>query len=447
MSDELAETDVVTVFLRHDADVLLLCRSEAVGSYSGRWSGVAGHVEEGDRTESGHPDGAVRRETREETGMVESDVTLVDRGDRFSVEDRDLGTRWVVRPYLFDAATRAVEPNYETADWEWVPPTEILRRETVPALWTSYDRVRPTVETVAGDREHGSAWLSVRALETLRDEAALAVERGGEHDDESEAANGWTGLTGTARELRDARPSMPVVANRVNRAVTAASDERTPRALERAAVAGIERALAADTDAAARAAARLAPRVATLSRSGTVGEALRRADPERVLVAESRPGREGVGVAERLADGTDADVTLTTDAAFAGRLADAGALLLGADAVFPDGRVLNKVGTRGAATVAAHEEVDCFVVAASDKVLPAAEDGGDSTDERPQVDREERDPGELYGGDAAVRVANPTFDLTPAGVVDAVVTEDGVLEAGDVEELAVRHRERTRWEE
>jgi translation initiation factor 2B subunit (eIF-2B alpha/beta/delta family) len=166
-----------------------------------------------------------------------------------------------------------------------------------------------------------------------------------------------------------------------------------------------------------------------------------------VLVAESRPGREGVGVAERLADGTDADVTLTTDAAFAGRLADAGALLLGADAVFPDGRVLNKVGTRGAATVAAHEEVDCFVVAASDKVLPAAEDGGDSTDERPQVDREERDPGELYGGDAAVRVANPTFDLTPAGVVDAVVTEDGVLEAGDVEELAVRHRERTRWEE
>jgi translation initiation factor 2B subunit (eIF-2B alpha/beta/delta family) len=434
MSDALEERDVVTVFLRHDAAVLLLCRSDEVGSYSGQWGGVAGHVEDGDWS-GGHPDGAAHREIREETGLdPEADVTLVRRGDPFTVEDRELGIRWVVHPYLFDATTRETETNYETTDYEWVAPTAVLRRETVPDLWTSYDRVRPTVETVADDREHGSAWISVCALETLRDEAALAAERGGD----------WNDLAATARHLRDARPSMPVVANRVNRTMAAANDERTPEAVERATEDGIERALSADAEAARRAADRLGARVATLSRSGTVFAALREAEPEHVLVAESRPGCEGVGVAERLARETSADVTLTTDAAFAdGFASDADTLVVGADAILPDGRVLNKVGTRAAATVAAREGVDTLVVAASDKVLPARE----RRDADSRVDREERDPTELYDGDADVAVANPTFEVTPAGVADAVVTEDGVLAPDGVRDLAERHGERARWDE
>ncbi|ELK44964.1 translation initiation factor aIF-2B subunit alpha, partial [Haloferax sp. BAB-2207] len=36
---------VVTVFLRHDGRVLLTRRSDAVGTYQGRWAGVSGYVE------------------------------------------------------------------------------------------------------------------------------------------------------------------------------------------------------------------------------------------------------------------------------------------------------------------------------------------------------------------------------------------------------------------
>ena len=39
------ERAVVTVFLRNAGQVLLLRRSEDVGSYSGKWGGVAGHAE------------------------------------------------------------------------------------------------------------------------------------------------------------------------------------------------------------------------------------------------------------------------------------------------------------------------------------------------------------------------------------------------------------------
>jgi translation initiation factor 2B subunit (eIF-2B alpha/beta/delta family)/ADP-ribose pyrophosphatase YjhB (NUDIX family) len=430
MNDPLEEVAVVTCFLRHDAQILLLRRSDAVGSYSGRWGAVAGHAE-------GDPDAAARAEIREETGMdPDTDVTLVRVGEAFPVVDRDRGTRWLVHPYLFDAATREVVPNEETAEYEWVPPTEILRRETVPDLWRSYDRVRPRVETVAADRDHGSTYLSVRALDVLRDEAGVATV------DESDESDALTDLRSVAAALRDARPSMPVVENRVNRAMHAASEgtvdapTRTPDAVERAAIDTVDRALSADSEAAAVAADYLGAGVATLSRSGTVLAALERADPEAVLVAESRPGGEGRATAEAVAARTDAEVTVTTDAAFAGRLvaADAETFLVGADAVLPDGRVVNKVGTRAAATVATREGLDCYAVTALDKVAT-----------REAFDAESRDPTEVYDGDADVAVANPTFEATPADRFDAVLTERGALDAADLAAVADDHRERADW--
>jgi len=465
------ETHVVTVFLRNRSDVLLLERSDAVGSDGGRWGAVAGHAEGETRPEEasrerergargakrtvsdGDPDRAATEAVHEETGLdPESETTLVRRGDPFDVTDRDLGKRRVVHPYLFDCDSRTVEPDEETADFEWVSPTETLRRETVPDLWTSYDRVRPTPETIASDRDHGSASLSLRALEVLRDEAALAVERGGEGaTGETAPTSSWAALTDVARTLLDARPSMAVVTNRVNRAVQSASESASPAALETAADEGIDRALGADDTAAETAADRLPDRVATLSRSGTVAAAVERAGPVAVLVAESRPGGEGVGTAERVAERTDADVTLTTDAALAEQLAtfDIAALVVGADTVLPDGSVLNKVGTRAAATAAGDEGIDRLVVAASDKVAPADGDREDRSvgSEDRSVDREERDPGELYDGDADLHVANPMFDVTPADRIDALVTERGVLDAEEVRAVAAEHRALSEWNE
>jgi 8-oxo-dGTP pyrophosphatase MutT (NUDIX family) len=181
----MEECDVVTCFLRNRGAVLLLRRSHAVGSYRGRWGTVAGYVATrggagGESTEPDRgPETAAREEIDEETGLGGA-VTLVRRGDVFAVPDDALGVRWRVHPFLFDCASRDVATNEETSEAEWAPPTELLRRETVPELWRAYDAVRPTVESVADDREHGSGSVSIRALEVLRDEAALAI--GDEND-------------------------------------------------------------------------------------------------------------------------------------------------------------------------------------------------------------------------------------------------------------------------
>ncbi|MBV0924322.1 NUDIX domain-containing protein [Halomicroarcula limicola] len=427
------ERGVVTAFLRDDGEVLLFRRSDEVGSYTGCWGGVSGYVAD-DEGNDRPPEAAVRAEIREEAGLEES-VALVRSGEPFPVEDEERGTRWQVHPFLFDCDSCAVTPNEEVAETAWVHPPEILRREMVPRLWTAYDRVRPRVATVRDDHSHGSAWLSLRALEVLRDEAALAGDgRRDELEASERSGDDWIALAELARTLRDARPSMVVVGNRVDRAMSEASEERTPEAIEMAAREGLDRAVAADREAAKRAAERLPDRVATLSRSGTVTAAVEEATPDAVLVAESRPGREGVAVAESLTD--TADVTLTTDAALAFELAewDAEALLVGTDRVLPDGRVVNKVGTRAAALGANAAGIDCLVVAASDKVAPTAD-----------YDLEPRDATEVYDGEADLSVSNPTFDVTPADAVDRVVTERGALDADAVRSVAAVHRKRSEW--
>jgi translation initiation factor 2B subunit (eIF-2B alpha/beta/delta family) len=436
------ETGVVTVFLRNGSAVLLLRRSDAVGSYSGQWGAVAGHAE-------GDPERLAREEIHEETGLDPGEMAFVRRGASFPVADPDHGT-WRVNPFLFDCPARAVTTNHETTECEWVQPPAILDRETVPRLWESYRRVAPTVADVREDREHGSEYVSRRAVEGLRD-AAAALDAGvatptdmpGGDDGDGETPADWPRLAALADALLATRESMAVVANRVNRAMHGASDagggdDGTGSA---AAVRRSAESLLADLDD-----ARITPpdalcgaTVATLSRSGTVRHLLADCDPAEVLVAESRPGGEGRGTARTLAASLDVPVTLCADAGVAHALdvRDADAVLVGADTVLADGSVLNKVGTRTLASVATAQDVPVSVAAHADKVAPPGYD----------PDLEPRDAGELLGSDAraGLGVEHPTFDATPPDLVDRYLTDRGALTADEVGALAERAEERADW--
>ncbi|WP_306054182.1 NUDIX domain-containing protein [Natronococcus wangiae] len=433
---EDAGTHVVTAFLRNRGEVLLLRRSDAVGTYAGQWGGVSGFAE-------GNPDEQVRREIREETGL-EDGVSFVRSGRPVEFADADLEREWVVHPSLFDCENRDVDLSEEHDALEWVPPTEILDpesdRETVPKLWTAYERVAPTVRSIAADDERGAAYLSIRALEVLRDRAGLLVAERAEYGDDPEGERDE--LAELAGRLLEARPSMAVLRNRVNRAMAdaggdSADEDRAPTGAPtvlESALAGIDRALEADEEAAGTAADLLEGSIATLSRSGTVLEALRDDSPSRVFVAESRPAREGVAVAEELAD--ECSVTLHTDAAAAHVLAseDVDRVAVGADAIRPDGAVVNKTGTRALAIAAAREGVPVTVVAATDKI---------ST--REEVNLESGDRSAVYDGEAGIDVVNPTFDVTPADCVTEVATERGRLEAEDVADVAEELRALEGW--
>jgi translation initiation factor 2B subunit (eIF-2B alpha/beta/delta family) len=411
-------TPVVTVFLRNRGEVLLLRRSDDVGSYPGQWGAVAGHVENDD------PQASALAEIEEETGLHEHDVTLAREGSSFTVDDEDRGTRWAVHPFLFDTDTRSIETNWETAEAEWASPTVLLRRDTVPDLWTSYRRVAPSIIGITDDSAHGSAHLSIRALEVLRDRAGML--------DTSDAAtieDARSRLVHTAHRLLDARPSMAALGNRIHRVMHASRPEVPPETVEINAHEAIRDALDADDRAAEAAADAISGKhVLTLSRSGTVLEALRRADPSpTVSVAVSEPGGEGIGVAEQLLE-AGLDVTLLPDAAVARRLQETSvdAVLVGADTVLPSGDVANKVGTYGAALAAHRAGVPVYAACAIDKISVDDDASDESAPDRT-----------VYDGPADLDVWAPRFDTTSAALITGgLLTERGQLTTDEVESVA-----------
>lgn len=338
-----------------------------------------------------------------------ADFTLVRSGSPLSISEGT--TDLTVFPFLFEATGDEDPLSDLAAEGEWFVPTALLDRDTAPGLWRSYRRVAPAVETIRTDDTHGATWLSLRALEVLRDTAGeIAFEA---------TDGGLERVRTTAKELRTARPSMVVIQNRIDR--TMSGTPATPRAVHDRTLDAIAAALDADQRAAEAAASALTDRpgpIATLSRSGTVAETLRRTG-RSVLVGESRPACEGVDTAEELA-AAGLDVTLTTDAALPGRLreGDVGCVLLGADRILSSSDVVNKVGSYPLAVAARADDVPVFVVATLDKITDADEpvsESGASAD--------------VYDGERAVTVSNPIFERVPADLIGGIATEDGLLDA------------------
>lgn len=157
---------------------------------------------------------------------------------------------------------------------------------------------------------------------------------------------------------------------------------------------------------------------------------------ERVYADETRPWLQGARLtAWELAE-EGVPVTLNVDAAAAHLMKTRGItwVIVGADRITANGDVANKIGTYQLAVVAMHHGVRFMVVAPSSTIDMSLESGED-------IPIEERDGRELLevGGRrvaAEVEAVNPVFDVTPADLIDAIVTERGVVERPTAEKLA-----------
>lgn len=126
---ELHRTDVVTAFIRQAGRILLLQRSDQVGSYRGCWGGVSGYLE--DAT----PLAQALREIHEETGLDAGDVRLSAQAAPLEVTAPELNKLWVVHPFLFDlTASPSVRLDWESMRCQWLEPERIGELDTVPML-------------------------------------------------------------------------------------------------------------------------------------------------------------------------------------------------------------------------------------------------------------------------------------------------------------------------
>lgn len=274
------------------------------------------------------------------------------------------------------------------------------------------------IAEIRADRARGASELARRCLAILAD-AARALPA-------TDAADLRERLLALAAGLAMARPSMAPIQNLLSRwregsGIDTGMDLSLARraAAERAEIL-IDASRRAVTECAAQTARLLGPgrTVMTHSLSSTVAEVCRllKDGGLRMIVTESRPLNEGGRLAERLS-AWQVPTLYITDAQMGLFVAQADAVLVGADSVLADGSVINKAGTSLLAMAARERGVPFYVCCESFKWRGAGESP-------PEL--EEMAPAELGApGWPGVTVRNVYFDLTPARLVAAWIDETG----------------------
>ncbi|HJJ35751.1 MAG TPA: ribose 1,5-bisphosphate isomerase [Methanocorpusculum sp.] len=144
----------------------------------------------------------------------------------------------------------------------------------------------------------------------------------------------------------------------------------------------------------------------------------------KVIATEVRPWNQGLLTIQTLNE-HKIPTTYIVDSAVRYFMPKADLVIVGADAITSNGAVINKIGTSQLAA-AAHNARKNFIVAAETfKFAPQTMAGT-------RIEIEERPTAEILPDEIArelpyVTIRNPVFDVTPAGYVDLIATEEGAM--------------------
>jgi methylthioribose-1-phosphate isomerase len=316
-------------------------------------------------------------------------------------------------------------------------------------LWLLDQRRLPWTERWIAVRDAAHAGRLIRVL-AVRGAPAIGIAAAYALAQEARRRNDLPSLRRSARRLTATRPTAVNLAwavERVMKVVEAAMPAQRAAAAEHEALALHAEDAAACLRIGALGAELFGGRTVTLLThcntgalaTGGIGTALgviRTLQAQgrlvRVFACEARPVLQGarLTVWECLQDGLP--VTLLPDHA-AGSLLAAGRIdgvVLGADRIAADGSVANKLGTYPLAVLAARHGVP-FVSAAPVSTFDLTCPTGGSIPIEQRDGEEVRHLGRCRVVDPAVPVFNPSFDVTPAELVTAIVCERGVVQPVD----------------
>ena len=160
---------------------------------------------------------------------------------------------------------------------------------------------------------------------------------------------------------------------------------------------------------------------------GVIRSAYQRGKLEAIYADETRPWLQGarLTVWELAQDGIPATLIADSAAAWLMKSGKVDWVIVGADRITANGDIANKIGTYSLAVLAKQHGVKLMVAAPSSTFDFSLETGD-------LIEIEERQPKELLadcylGADSLVKAWNPVFDVTPASLIDAIVTERGVV--------------------
>lgn len=174
---------------------------------------------------------------------------------------------------------------------------------------------------------------------------------------------------------------------------------------------------------------------------GVIRSAYAQGKISEVFADETRPWLQGARLTAWELVHDQIPVQVMADGAAAARMAAGGIgwVIVGSDRIAANGDVANKIGTYSLAVAARHHGVKFMVAAPTSTIDPETPSGADI----PIETREAAEVLQCGGRPVAASGAgawNPVFDVTPAELVDAIVTEKGVIENPTREKVAAHLR-------
>ncbi len=128
----------VSCFVLHDEKLLLLKRSERVGSYRGKWDVVAGYWDELLPAEE-----KALGELKEETGIGRELVRRLTAGTPQELRDEASGRRWITYPCLAElSALPPISLDWEHTEFAWIDPARLSEYDVIPALEEAWRAMR-----------------------------------------------------------------------------------------------------------------------------------------------------------------------------------------------------------------------------------------------------------------------------------------------------------------
>ncbi|MCW3974634.1 MAG: NUDIX pyrophosphatase [Candidatus Bathyarchaeota archaeon] len=137
----MIDKKIVTCFIEHNDKLLILRRSNKVGTYRGKWASVSGHIEGG---EDEHSRALI--EIEEETKLKRTDVKLLAKSKPIIISDKENSYFWKVYPFLFKTYRSDIKIDWEHIEYKWISPTEFDKFDTVPMLYEVYKKIRKNIQ-------------------------------------------------------------------------------------------------------------------------------------------------------------------------------------------------------------------------------------------------------------------------------------------------------------
>jgi methylthioribose-1-phosphate isomerase len=297
-------------------------------------------------------------------------------------------------------------------------------------VWLELTDAHQVAEAILSLRVRGAPAIGVAAAYSL----ALAAEASAATDRDALL----TDLRAVAAEVAATRPTAVNLSWALKRTITAAESAADTDAIRRAVLDEAQQIQRDDVTANRRMGhfgAQLLPDSSTVlthcnagwlatagygTALGVVRAAIEEGKRVRVVATETRPLLQGARLTawELSRDGIECTLIVDSAAGALMRHGEIDAVIVGADRVAANGDVANKIGTYALAILARAHGLP-FYVAAPTSTIDASLPAGDDI---PIEERSWSEVSSLRG----VRVTNPAFDITPNGLLSAIITERGI---------------------